>query len=383
MSSTLFVLGKDRELSLAELAAVYPGAAVQALGADFVMLETPDEVSPADFNRLGGVLKVARLIGTTTPKALEKSLMEVLCEHYKNTQLNYGISLYGLAENRLRTILIGLKKALKAAGVKSRFANQGFRNLSAAQHKGLKGGVELLVVPSGADLLVAEVTAVQDIDAYSYRDYQKPFRSMRVGMLPPKLAQILVNLTGLKQGTLWDPFCGGGVLLMEAMLAGFDVLGSDIDEDALQGARRNVGWLQKEFSIHQKADLFLHDATVVLKGKKCDAIVCEGYLGPPQTHLPRADELQSLIRELTSLYVRFFEALRTAKFKGPVVIAMPFFRLRDGRDVFLDEAVEQIEALGFERKPFLPKTLSPRDMIILKYARDDQAVGRAIYRFKI
>jgi hypothetical protein len=35
---------------------------------------------------------------------------------------------------------------------------------------------------------------VQDIDAYAERDFERPMRDAFVGMLPPKLAQIMLNL---------------------------------------------------------------------------------------------------------------------------------------------------------------------------------------------
>ena len=47
-------------------------------------------------------------------------------------------------------------------------------------------------------------------------------------MLKPKLARLLVNLTGAKKQLL-DPFCGTGSILIEAGVLGLKPLGSDID----------------------------------------------------------------------------------------------------------------------------------------------------------
>ncbi|MFH1012540.1 MAG: hypothetical protein V1760_02225, partial [Candidatus Peregrinibacteria bacterium] len=265
--------------------------------------------------------------------------------------------------------------------------NQDYKNLSAAQFKGLRqGGAEFVLAQDGKDLLVGEVVAVQDIDSYSKRDCEKPYRSMMVGMLPPKLAQILVNLTGVRRGapgggSVWDPFCGGGVLVMEGLLLGHDMAGSDIDQKTLEGARKNVEWLQREFQVHQKADLFVHDAKTPLKGKSFDAIACEGYLGPPQERKLRVDPLAPLVSELEALYIRFFEALRDMKFRGPIVIAMPFFRAHEAKEVFLDRVPKKVASFGFRLSPLLPKELLGREVLVLKYARPDQIVGRAICRF--
>lgn len=364
MSTYLFILGKNRELSMAELEARYPNDKFILAGSDFAVLETKQKIDQSEFNKLGGVIKAGEVIIETDRKELSNKLVQQLIKHHSGGKLNYGISVYGWSEKNLRLLLLDMKKKLKKEGVGSRFANQNFENISTAQHKGLKKkGIELIVVKDGDRFLIAEVIAVQDIDAYSERDYEKPFRDMKVGMLPPKLAQIMINLAGDNQ-KIWDPFCGGGVLIMEGLLMGHEMMGSDIDPRTLEGAKKNIDWLKK------KTDLFVHDATQLLKNKKFDAVVCEGYLGPPQTRVRSADELKPIIRELDKLYVGFFDALRQIQFKGPVVIALPFYRLRGGGELDLNPTIKKIEKLGFKM-----------NSKVLKYARPDQMVGRGIYRF--
>ena len=56
-------------------------------------------------------------------------------------------------------------------------------------------GCELLLVSDGVNTIIARTTAVQDIDAYTLRDRGRPKRDARVGMLPPKLAQTIINLS--------------------------------------------------------------------------------------------------------------------------------------------------------------------------------------------
>lgn len=48
-------------------------------------------------------------------------------------------------------------------------------------------------------------------------------RSMVVGMMPPKIAQIMINLAtkGERSIAIWDPFCGLGTTLIEAFHSGF------------------------------------------------------------------------------------------------------------------------------------------------------------------
>jgi tRNA G10 N-methylase Trm11 len=47
----------------------------------------------------------------------------------------------------------------------------------------------------------------QDVDEYSARDYGKNVRDMDVGMLPPKLAQMMLSISGEARG-IYDPFVG-------------------------------------------------------------------------------------------------------------------------------------------------------------------------------
>lgn len=374
MSTYLFILGKDQKLSIAELYAVYSDAIFTPTGDSSILVETPQKISQSDFDRLGGVIKMGDVKGMTDREGLMELLIESLLEGHVSGKLNYGISLYGWPERQLKTLLIGLKKALKSAGISSRFANQNFKNLSVAQKKGLKGP-ELMVVKSGQQFYVAKVGAIQNIDAYSKRDYKKPFRSMKVGMLPPKLAQILINLTKSKE-VVWDPFCGGGVLVMEGILMGKKMLGSDINENTLKGAEKNILWTKNVMKGSGEAKLFHHDARSPMHRNKFDAIAFEGYLGPPQVRIKDKKQLQPIVKELDKLYIDFFKSLKKAKFKGVVVAGLPFFRSKQG--VVNLGCIQSIQKLGF-----IPEALIPGEAIrSIHYARADQLVGREILRFR-
>jgi tRNA (guanine10-N2)-dimethyltransferase len=59
--------------------------------------------------------------------------------------------------------------------------------------------------------------------------------------LHPKFARALVNLAMVPDGgTLLDPFCGTGGILIEAALVGARPLGGDVDPRMLEGARWNM-----------------------------------------------------------------------------------------------------------------------------------------------
>lgn len=380
MSKYLFILGKDPDLSLAELFAVYPEGKFLSTGESFVVAELDKPFTQADLNRFGGVVKWAEVIGECKKDELPNALFEQIFCSKESGKIEYGLSLYGWSEKNLRLMLLDLKKRFKKEGKASRFANQDFKNLTVPQFKGLrKKGDEWAVAKIKNTFYLTKMAGVQDIDAYTFRDYYKPFRNMFVGMLPPKLAQILINLTQVKPNeTVWDPFCGGGVLLMEGLLMDLIVWGSDIDPAALRGAQQNLAWLQNKFGLDARVRLFKHDAMHPLVGRLPTVIACEGYLGPPQ-HGPLTPFRQErLLRQLETLYIRFFNALKTIDFRGPVVIALPFFRAKKGGEVHLERGLEMIEKLGFKADPLLPNGSGHT----LYYIRENQWVGRQIMRFR-
>jgi len=381
MSTYIYILGKDRDLSLAELCARYHDPEFKTIGSDFAIFDLNQKIDQSELDKLGGIIKIGRVVSSVPREKLPNELLNRLVEHDPIGKLNYGVSIYGWDVKNLRGILLEIKKGLKKKDISSRFANQNFENLSTAQYKGLgKKGVEMIVTKDGDNFFVAEVTAVQNIDSYSRRDYEKPYRDMKVGMLPPKLAQIMINLTGI-EGKIWDPFCGGGVLVMEGLLMGHEMMGSDIDPKILSGAERNIKWLKEEFDIEKKADMFVHDATRPFNGKAFDAIATEGYLGPPQAMARRAEQLNPIIRELERLYLDFFKAIKAIGFKGPIVIALPFFKCAGNHIADLSDAVLKIQKMGYILRSLVP--FEKGDRYKLSYSRNDQIVGRMIYLFEL
>ena len=172
---------------------------------------------------------------------------------------------------------------------------------------------------------------------------------------------------------------------MEAVLMGKRVWGSDIDPHALAGAERNLKWLCDHFSKRPLGTftLFQHDATKLpdlLDLSEVDAIVTEGYLGPPQSHLLSLAQAKHQARSLEPVYEGFFRMLQAAGFRGPVVMSFPYFRLKEGGAWFMDSFIRRLQKLGFTANELLPRVPGIPSKKSLLYFRPDQAVGRHIYR---
>jgi tRNA G10 N-methylase Trm11 len=266
-----------------------------------------------------------------------------------------------------------LKKRLKAGGsVRLVAPTEGTAvGAAALRHNGIPAaGFELMVVINKQEMVVALTTAVQDIDWYSQRDYERPARSAKVGMLPPKLAQILVNTTSAPQ--VIDPFCGTGVVLQEAVLMGRDATGSDLAPEMVEASRANLTWLEN-FAPRSLGSWRVEQAdarNVELPSEPC-AVVSEGYLGPNLSSSPAPERLADIQAELRPLYR---DALRRWAEQLPsgaeVALCMPAWRV--GRAWQYLGVVDELESLGYTSKVF-KHVQTP-----LLYARDDQVVGRQL-----
>ena len=60
--------------------------------------------------------------------------------------------------------------------------------------------------------------------------------------LDPRVGRAMVNLACPGGGRLLDPFCGTGGILIEAVLAGLEVCGSDLDGRMVAGSLENLEW---------------------------------------------------------------------------------------------------------------------------------------------
>ena len=98
---------------------------------------------------------------------------------------------------------------------------------------------------------------------------------LRPGFFPvslkPKLARAIVNLSGVKKGTIWDPFCGTGGILLEGSLMGLKAVGTDIDPMMIRAAKQNF----EHYAC--KAKVSIADAR--REKVKCKAIVTDPPYG--------------------------------------------------------------------------------------------------------
>lgn len=378
------ILGRQAGLSIAELEAIYGHEAVQPVGHYAAIVESDAVLSQS---RLGGTVKSATVLtslknaGLNEAFAYLKKSAKALNDELPDGKVKLGFSLYGLPAQSRELARKGLefKKILKASGRSVRIVEAKGLELSAAQvlYNKLTHelGREFLIVRHGHDLIVACTTGVQDIDDYSARDFARPKRDARVGMLPPKLAQIMINLAGqpaTNDSRLLDPFCGTGVVLQEAALMNYAVYGSDIEKRMIDYTRDNLVWLEDKYGLKIDKYFEVADATEHTWQQPVDLVVCEGYLGQPFSAEPSKEKLEA-VRHTTGVIMRKFLANLAPQLKTgtPLVIGAPVWFLK-GRPHHL-KMLDDLEDLGYNRLSFV--RASQEDLI---YHREDQVVGREL-----
>jgi tRNA G10 N-methylase Trm11 len=418
------ILGRQPALGIAELERVFGGQNITPLSGLATLVDAP----LLEIQDLGGTLKAGKVvIDLRTGDWLKVS--NKIIQHYAQSwssfdgKVTLGLSAYGfdVSPREVQKVGIVLKQKLKRSGVSLRLVpNQDIALSTATSHHNKLGlsdnKAELLIIRAkNGRIIVAESTGAQNITSYANRDQQRPKRDAFVGMLPPKLAQIMINLavgstsrsatsmgdpkataaleiTSLKrefQGAeggspneavdtggslrILDPFCGTGVILQEALLKRFAVYGTDLSEKMIRYSRDNLNWLQEKEHFH--GDWYLHegDATDTKWQQPIDAVVAETYLGQPFSAPPSPAKLDEVRKTCNGIISDFLRNLAPQIAPGtPVTIAVPAWRDKDGGFTHLP-LIATIAQLGY--KPHEFHNVSQNDLL---YYREDQIVAREL-----
>lgn len=373
----ILITGREQNLSLAEIETML--GEVQILNSQAALVK---QKTPINIDQLGGSIKVASKlceIEQIKPSLIAEACLGYITNDPPKSKFNFGFSCYGKQSLNLRKLGIGLKRQMQQAGLKPRLVESSSDTINAAsvKHNKLINGYEFLLVEHAEKLIIARTTDIQNIDSYSKRDYQKPCRDSKVGMLPPKLSQILINLAHPSRDTIVvDPFCGSGGLTMEASLMGYQAEASDLDAAMIECTKTNIEWFNHEFSpAGNIAVTGAHDATKRNYPDASYVIASEGFLGQNYSSNPSLDEVKSHIPELEDLYLSFFSQLKHQSTQPErIVICLPFWMV--GKDKVELNVIDDITKLGYTKSEFTSVRSS-----VLEYYRQGQYTGRQILIF--
>ena len=393
-----FQLGREYKLSVAEILAVFPEWKTVYLSTDFLILDNIDEGKVLDkADTLWWTIKIVK-IWSSSPliKGIigESIILDKAEKH--EWKFKYWLSIFWENKN-LKKILMTQKKELKSNKISSRFINKDFKNLSSAQiiwEKLIKRNTDFNYIYTTDNIYFWVWIWVQDINSYSKRDYSKD-RDMQVGMLPPKLCQMMINLSkplpnpplqgeGIKQ-VIYDPFVWLGTVLIESILMwNKEVYGSDLNERMVEKSTKNIEKIPNndvKIEIFQQNSKYIDEVKIL---NKIDSIVTEWYLWEVMTKKNISIErIEKQRKSLLDLYNWFFKWLKNSKYKWNIVISFPFWEMKWKYFYFTE--IYDILKQYCNIKQLLPNSLDIQTTKSwsLLYKRDKQLVWREIFKLRI
>jgi tRNA G10 N-methylase Trm11 len=399
-------LGTFPALSATEIAYLLPQEKLACIHPELLTVTLPSDRALALMEQAAGIVRVIQIMNhPVSYSTLEGKIIEYLQQAMNNGhKCNLGLSYFPLpgANNTLDLAALAYRiKSALSQGLSLRYLlpAEGKYQLSAAtvinnELTTSQGNLELCIIQTQAEhYILGTTTAIQDINWFSKRDIGRPERLRAQGMIPTKLARCMVNIAmgdrTHDENLVLDPFCGSGTIIQEALLRGYDALGSDIDKQSLSACEHNLDWLARQPEttvlrqpLTEKFSLLTLDATKltsVISPASLDAIITEGYLGPLFSEPPSSSELQHLVTNLTKLYRSFFaESFSVLKPSGTLVITLPYWA-QSHTSLYLN-LIDDIMKIGYTNLAFSDiirdTNLTQRGSYL--YTRSDHVVGREL-----
>ncbi len=397
MIQTLCILGRQPALGIAELESLFGASVLRPIGNYAALLDV--EPAVIDFSRLGGTVKFCKVLttlDTTDWSRIQNFLETVIVPHTQELpegKMKLGLSVYGLniGVKQLNATALGIKKVIKNSGRSIRVVpnNELYLNSAQVLHNQLTSqlGWELVFVRDGQKTIIAQNIAEQDIEAYARRDQGRPKRDAQVGMLPPKLAQIIINLAcgnvkpaditcdvlEYKDDAILDPFCGTGVVLQESLLMGYKAYGTDLEPRMIDYSEVNLDWISNIYKIpKENYKLEQGDATNHIWQFDFKFIAGETYLGRPFNVLPTPQILQETISDTNLILKRSLQNIsRQIKSGTRLCLALPAWKLQNGFKHL--PLLDSLTDMGYNRLSLVHA--GEKDLI---YHRDGQVVAREL-----
>jgi tRNA G10 N-methylase Trm11 len=359
----LFVLGKAGPICQAELESVLRKEQV-----GFKKIFSDKEIYHLTVNSffdanylislLGGTVKISQVVDQTeAAEKLPDILFRLVSENEKQShgKLTFGLSVLGNFSFLDLKVLSGqIKQRLQERGIKARFVLPTEDRILSSVVVQKQKVLEFIIAFEKNQLVLARTLTVQNFQEWARQDFGRPAFDPKSGMLAPKVARMMVNLLSQKEGTILDPFCGSGTILMEALLVSYPVLGSDQSQEAIFNTEKNLNWLSAAYpERHFSFKLIKSEATSLsqkLKHASIGAIVTEPYLGPAirKENINKIRQnLDNIVLGLEKLYRGCLrDWLAILKPGAEVILALPSFKFTP-KEIFVKKTIDTCENLGY------------------------------------
>ncbi|MFH1895410.1 MAG: DNA methyltransferase [archaeon] len=354
MKKYVFALGRDSLLSVAEIIVYLESKGIEfnlsETQADAVLIES-DKINPAKLmHDLGGTVKIAEVLfeGKNLQEVFEQAKKKELTE-WMNEKFCFSLNFYGRELKEKNSVEEFFRKEFREQRKKAvykkpkKYGKTGFNSSPSQVHSWnlIEEKSDFVFFNSGKIFFGITIECFNPKELKK-RDELRPAQK-KLHSVSLRLARILINLTGVKEGqTLLDPFCGIGSILQEAMFNKINAIGVELDEETAGNARKNLEWFEKNYRTEMKWKIIQGDSALIketLQGKKFDAVASEPFLGPLIKRTPKEAEAKKLMQELRQLYSSFFRKLGLIVSGQRIAIILPSIECSNGKTIELDEKV--------------------------------------------
>ena len=372
----LFILGRNTKLSEAEILAYLEREEVSVISKEIkqnaLLVETSKEINTAGIiSNLGGTIAIGKVLISGSIQEIIKYIRT--SEIYFGEETNFPYSILNFSSGKIED---EIKKKFKQEKLKASLKPSGL--IQSQNHEFYSGSPDKLnkhevnyFLFEGKEFSFGIIQAVYNTKEEEKRDMEKPERRQELA-ISPRLAKILINLSQVEENEiLIDPFCGIGVILQEALLQNINVLGIDINRQAVKSAEKNILWLRKNYNTIANSRLINADSRNIKLNFKAGGIACEPSLSVLLKEKPTRQEAERIINNYENLMISVLNNIKNyLKEKGKIAFTSPLImteKTRLGCNI-----IKICENTGL--KPYSKNTIFP-----IQEFRTGQIVGREIW----
>lgn len=408
MKKVYCIPGHRWQLSLAELLSILDTYKISSnllvANKDFFILEIPDDKFDT-LSHLGGIIEYGYIDKEYSSKEkfdndFDSYIKDILLS-LKEDKFITSIKTYSTSSRRhWRVQRKELGKRIKKIGkenyIRVRYVEGKTDSVALFIHKVKNKGIQFSIIADNENIFIGRTLDVQDIEGFAIRDRQRPYYSPDVGMLPPKLARIMTNLVlGRETQIIWDPFCGSGTVLMESLMLGYNLIGTDISVRSIYNTKGNIDWLAEQLEINMEDPFTLFERrgvsglhqtynSIPYNKRGTISFVGEPYMGPPiRKNLPLKklyeikENVENIIYDLVNK-IEYIEKQNRGTVQS-VVLVIPIYKSRDEWiPINVTKAVRQLNKIGLYPPLWLDEMKSFVEEIDLTWMRDNSFIKRKI-----
>ncbi|MEK6757604.1 MAG: methyltransferase domain-containing protein [Nanoarchaeota archaeon] len=398
----LFILGRNVDLSVAEVLAYFEGIENSVLNYSLkknaLLIEVEKSLEKNIVDKFGGVVSIGEVISSGSVDEITNDLENKILYYGTKNKLNYVLWNFA-SEDSKEIVLAYLKKRFRAeklkatekkitgliklqtgknvvnvvglvdeqyflfeesdeGKIKSQFSSEANKKIVFQSFE------EVQKKPEGV-FYFGKIVERCDYEALEKRDMEKPVRRESLS-ISPRLAKILINLSQAKKGgKLVDPFCGIGTIIQEALIMDIQAIGIDNDPEAIQGAKKNLEW--KGFS--GKNYTLINDDSKKVKIEFVDVLVSEPDLGEILRNSPSMEKIEKTLKNFESLMIVVLSNFKK-NVSGRFVFTAPL--IRNGNKRISCNVQNILERTKLKLVSGFP----------IHEFREDQIVGRDIFVFE-